>query len=76
MSRLRADSGFANSAFLEHLEERQHHYIIALRQNQPLQRALVDTQGWWSLLVDKGERVGERCRFIGRTLLAHVSRPS
>ena len=31
--------------------------IIALRQNQPLQRALVNAQGWWPLLADKGERV-------------------
>ena len=46
VSLIRADSGFADSAFLDHLEERQQHYIIALRQNQPLQRALVDTQGW------------------------------
>ena len=57
VSLIRADSGFADSAFLDHLEERQQHFIIALRQNQPLQRALVDTQGWWPLLDDKGERV-------------------
>ena len=57
VSLIRADSGFADSAFLDHLEERQQHYIIALRQNQPLQRALVDTQGWWPLLDDTGERV-------------------
>lgn len=37
---LRADSGFSDSAFLDSLEERQMHYVIALRQNQPLQRAL------------------------------------
>ena len=39
---LRADSGFCDSAFLDHLEQQQMHYIIALRQNQPLQRALVN----------------------------------
>ena len=39
---LRADSGFCDSAFLDHLDQQQLHYIIALRQNQPLQRALVE----------------------------------
>ena len=38
---LRADSGFADNAFLDDLEARKMHYVIALRQTQPLQRALV-----------------------------------
>ena len=57
VSLLRADSGFSDSAFLDYLDEQTLHYIIALRQNQPLQRALVDAQGWWPLLDEQGHRV-------------------
>lgn len=62
---LRADSGFCDDAFVRHLEQSGISHIIALRLNQPLQRALVDRarpdgstdQGspspspsaWWSL---------------------------
>ena len=46
---LRADSGFCDNAFLQELEGKRLHYIIALRLNQPLQRALVDERGWWML---------------------------
>jgi DDE family transposase len=49
---LRADSGFCDRAFLEELEQKQLHHIIALRLNQPLQRALVDQRGWW--MLDEG----------------------
>jgi DNA-directed RNA polymerase subunit L len=63
---LRADSGFGDSAFLDHLEAQQMHYIIALRHNQPLQRALVDADGWWVLQDDKGKDVDgiELTRFV------------
>lgn len=54
---LRADSGFGDSAFLDHLDEQQMHYVIALRQNQPLQRALVDADGWWVLHDEHGQPV-------------------
>ena len=37
---LRADSGFCEDAFLAHLEGEPISYIIALKLNQPLQRAL------------------------------------
>ena len=37
----RADSGFCEDAFLTHLEGERINYIIALKLNQPLQRALV-----------------------------------
>lgn len=40
---LRGDSGFSDNAFLAHLESEKLHYVIALHQTQPLQRALVDT---------------------------------
>ena len=33
------------------------HYIIALRQNQPLQRALVNAEGWWVLQDERGKPV-------------------
>ncbi|MEQ1881546.1 MAG: IS1380 family transposase [Burkholderiales bacterium] len=46
---LRADSGFCDNAFVEGLEQKRMHHIIALRLNQPLQRALVDQRGWWTL---------------------------
>ena len=46
---LRADSGFSDNAFLDDLEQRQMSHIIALRLNQPLQKALVDVRGWWVL---------------------------
>jgi hypothetical protein len=54
---LRADSGFSDSAFLDSLEARQTHYVIALRQNKPLQRALVDAQDWWTLHDEAGKPV-------------------
>jgi hypothetical protein len=57
---IRADSGFCDNAFLEHLEEENLHYVIALRQTQPLQKALVDAclqGGWWGLRDDKGRTV-------------------
>ena len=57
VSLLRADSGFSDSAFLDHLDQQPFHYIIALRQNQPLQRALVDVSGWWALLDEHGKPV-------------------
>ena len=44
---LRADSGFSDSAFLDHLDSQALHHIMALRQTQPVQRALVNAQGWW-----------------------------
>jgi len=46
---LRADSGFSDQAFLNDLDQRDMHYLIALRLNQPLQRALVDETDWWVL---------------------------
>ena len=63
---LRADSGFCDSAFLDHLEQQQIHYIIAQRQNQPLQRALVNAGGWWVLQDERGKPVEgiELTRFV------------
>ena len=46
---LRADSGFGSQRFLESLETRHLHYVVALPLHQPLQRALVDQTGWWCL---------------------------
>ena len=57
VSLLRADSGFGDSAFLDHLDQQQMHHIIALRQNQPLQRALVNAEGWWVLQDERGQPV-------------------
>lgn len=54
---LRADSGFCDSTFLDHLESRKTQYIIALQQNQPLQCALVNAESWWVLHDDKGKPV-------------------
>ena len=54
---LRADSGFSDSAFLDHLDTQPMHYLIALRQNQPLQRALVNADNWWSLIDEDGRPV-------------------
>jgi hypothetical protein len=54
---LRADIGFSDTAFLEDLKRQNLHYIIALRQNQPMQRALLDAQGWWPLCDEQGHRV-------------------
>ena len=36
-------------AFLNDLDQRGIHYLIALRLNQPLQRVLVEETGWWVL---------------------------
>lgn len=49
---LRADSGFGDNGFLGDLEKRQMRHVVALRLNQPLQRALVEQRGWW--LLDDG----------------------
>ena len=57
VSLLRADSGFSDSAFLDDLDQRQIHPIIAQRQNQPVQRALVGAQGWWVLHDEEGKPV-------------------
>jgi hypothetical protein len=57
VSLLRADSGFSDSAFLDCLEQRQLHYVISMRQNQPVQRALVDAQDWWVLHDEAGKPV-------------------
>ncbi|MDP3743918.1 MAG: hypothetical protein Q8Q76_06210 [Methylotenera sp.] len=46
---LRADSGFSDNAFLCKLEAQNTSHIIALCLNQPLQRALVDATGWWTI---------------------------
>jgi hypothetical protein len=46
---VRADSGFGSNRFLESLETRHLHYIVALPLMPPLQRALVDQAGWWCL---------------------------
>lgn len=47
----------ATMPFLTDLERQGLHYIIALRQTQPLQRALVEAQGWWPILDEQGEPV-------------------
>ena len=57
VSLLRADSGFSDSAFLDYLDQQQLHHITALRQNQPLQHALVNAEDWWVLQDDKGKPV-------------------
>ncbi len=57
VSLLRADSGFSDGAFLDDLEQQKMHYVIALRQNQPLQRALVEADGWWVLHDENGQPV-------------------
>ena len=49
VSLVRADSGFCGNGFLETLENKALHYIIALRLNQPLQRAMVEHKLWWKL---------------------------
>jgi hypothetical protein len=41
---LRSGSDLSDNAFLTHLEEHKLHYVIALRQTPPLQRALVDAR--------------------------------
>jgi len=46
---LRADSGFCEAGFLDEVERRRLNYVIALKLNQPLQRALVSATGWWKL---------------------------
>ena len=46
---LRADSGFCDSAFLDHLDVMKLHHIVPLRQTQPIQRALVNATDWWAL---------------------------
>ena len=46
---VRADSGFSGNSFLETLEKKPFHYIVALPLRQPLQRALVSHSGWWPI---------------------------
>ncbi|MHB8623866.1 MAG: IS1380 family transposase [Sulfuricaulis sp.] len=45
----RADSGFGIQRFLEALETRHLHHIVALALHPPWQRALVNQTGWWCL---------------------------
>lgn len=45
---LRADSGFSENAFLQHLEQGKTAYTVAMRLVQPLQHALVRAR-WWPL---------------------------
>jgi Transposase DDE domain group 1 len=54
---LRADSGFSDSTFLDHLDLEKLHHIIALRLHQPLQHALMNIQGWWALEDEHGHAV-------------------
>ena len=58
---VRADSGFCDQAFLQHLEHKQLNYTVALRLNAPLQNALVhaghDGYGWWPLVDEQGNHV-------------------
>ncbi|MEQ1600971.1 MAG: transposase [Methylophilaceae bacterium] len=53
----RADSGFGDSAFLDHLDQQQLHHVIALCENPPLQRALVSADGWWAPQEEHGKPV-------------------
>ena len=60
---LRADSGFAETPFLEAVEREAIHYTIALRLNQPLQRALTSKgRAWWPLDEAGGQGI-ELCAF-------------
>lgn len=45
---LRADSGFSDKGFLEHLERNKTPYTVAMRLVRPLQHALVNAR-WWPL---------------------------
>jgi hypothetical protein len=58
---VRADSGFCDQAFLQHLEQLGLHYTVAMKLNAPLQHALVDAgrdgHGWWPLQGDDGKLV-------------------
>lgn len=45
---LRADSGFCDKAFLQHLEQNNTTYTVAMRLVRPLQHALVNAT-WWPL---------------------------
>jgi hypothetical protein len=46
---VRADSGFADANFMQRLEADNTDYIITLKLNQPLQRALTREQTWVNL---------------------------
>ena len=60
---LRADSGFAEESFFEAVERKRLHYTIALRLNQPLQRALSSAErAWWPLEEEGGQGI-ELCQF-------------
>jgi hypothetical protein len=60
---LRADSGFAEVSFLRAVEEHKIHYTIALRLNQPLQRALTSAERAWWPLEEAGGHGIELCLF-------------
>lgn len=57
---LRADSGFSDRAFLEHLEQHKMHYTVAMKLVRPLQHALVGAQ-WWPLqeFDEKGKPIAQ-----------------
>ena len=54
---LRADRGFSDRAFRDHLDGQQRHPLIALRQHHPVPRALVHATGWWVLHDEHGTSV-------------------
>ena len=58
VSLLRAASGFSESSVLDPLDQQPVHYIVALRHTPfPLQRALVETHGWWAVQEAHGKSV-------------------
>jgi hypothetical protein len=60
---LRADSGFAEEPFFKAVEGKKLHYTIALKLNQPLQRALNSSaRAWWPLEEEGGQGI-ELCQF-------------
>jgi len=53
---LRADSGFCEKGFLQHLEHSKTNYTVAMRLVRPLQHALVNAR-WWPL--QEGDDAGK-----------------
>ena len=60
---LRADSGFAEEPFFKAVEGKGLHYTIALKLNQPLQRALNSAERAWGPLEEEGGQGIELCQF-------------
>ena len=67
-----ADSGFCDKAFLQHLEQNNTTYTVAMRLVRPLQHALVNAT-WWPL--QESDEKGHSSDALASSYVSSVTRP-